>query len=76
MAANLQKIIWGEFSGFVPDGCKRDLLSSTASCTSGGDDINNDENFGDSFAFLADWNKKTKLKSYKRPRRHMNMQKV
>lgn len=66
----------GDFSGFVSDGCKRDPLSPTTFYGSGGGDINDDNNFGGSFAFLADWNKKTKPKGYRRPNRFTPMQKV
>lgn len=63
--------IEGDFSGFKFDGSKKD----PSSLNGGNEDNNEDENFGDSFAFLADWNKKTKLKSYKRPNRYKTRKK-
>jgi len=61
----------GDVSGFIFDK-KKDPSSSSA----GIDDTNEDENFGDSFAFLADWNKKTKISSYKRRNRNKKLQQI
>ena len=54
-------------SGFVADTKKSDFLSSVASSSnnSGSDDMNDDDTYGESFSFLADWKNEIKRGSHK-----------